>query len=47
MAPVGNLVKRPACPPYAMLALPPPGPAPESVEQASAEEAAPGAELDP
>ena len=47
MAPVGNLMKRPACPPYAMLALPPPDPAPESVEQASAEEAAPGADLDP
>ena len=46
VAPVGNLMKRPACPPDAMPAWPPPEPAPESVEQASPEEAASGADFD-
>ena len=39
-------MKRGACPPDAMLALLPPKPAPESVEQGSPEEVAPGADLE-
>ena len=39
-------MKRSACRPDAMLALLPPEPAPESVEQGFPEEAAPGADLE-